>query len=152
MTSTPTLKIGKFAKAGGVNIQTIRYYERRKLLRPKAKRPSGYRLYDDAALKQLHFIKNAQILGFTLHEVGELLNLRVNSIAQCPDVKRRAQAKLVQTKAKLKEIKALAHALQALIQTCKAGKPTDRCPILMSLETSTTSRKPRKGVTKSAID
>jgi MerR family mercuric resistance operon transcriptional regulator/MerR family gold-responsive transcriptional activator of gol and ges genes len=50
------LTIGKLAKAGGVNIQTIRYYERRKLLRPKAKKPSGYRLYDDEALK------NAQTL------------------------------------------------------------------------------------------
>src|SRR6185295_11011055 len=89
------LTIGKLAKAGGVNIQTIRYYERRKLLRPKAKRPSGYRLYDAASLSRLHFIKNAQALGFTLHEVGELLNLRVNSSAQCRDVQRKAQAKLV---------------------------------------------------------
>ena len=131
--------IGKLAKAGGVNIQTIRYYERRKLLRPKAKRPSGYRLYDDAALRQLHFIKNAQSLGFTLHEVGELLTLRVNSVAQCRDVQRKAQAKLVQAKVKLKEIRALTHVLQGLVQTCKAGKPTDRCPILKSLETPSTS-------------
>lgn len=87
------LTIGKLAKAGGVNIQTVRYYERGKLLRPKAKRPSGYRLYDAESLSPLHFIKNAQALGFTLHEVGELLNLRANSIALCRDVQRKAQAK-----------------------------------------------------------
>ena len=138
------LTIGKLAKAGGVNIQTIRYYERRKLLRPKAKKPSGYRLYDDEAVRQLHFIKNAQSLGFTLHEVGELLNLRVNSVAQCRDVQRKAQAKLMQAKAKLKEIRALTHALQGLIQTCKDGKPTDRCQILESFEKPPTSRRLRK--------
>src|SRR6185295_3420713 len=146
---TSALTIGKLAKAGGVNIQTIRYYERRKLLRPKAKRPSGYRIYDDGALRQLHFIKNAQILGFTLHEVHELLNLRVNS-ARCRDVQRKVEAKLVQTRAKLKQIRALAHALQDLIQTCNAVESTDRCPILKSLENSPTSRRSRKAVAQSA--
>ena len=141
--------IGKLAKAGGVNIQTIRYYERQKLLRPKAKRPSGYRLYDDEALRQLHFIKNAQSLGFTLHEVGELLNLRVNSVTQCRDVERKAQVKLVQAKAKLKEIRALTHALQGLIQICKAGKPTDQCQVLKGLEIPSTSRRLRKAATRS---
>jgi DNA-binding transcriptional MerR regulator len=72
---TSTLTIGKLAKAGGVNIQTVRYYERRKLLRSKAKSPAGYRLYDDEALRKLRFIKNAQTLGFTLREIGELLKL-----------------------------------------------------------------------------
>ena len=137
------LTIGKFAKAGGVNIQTIRYYERRKLLRPKARRSSGYRLYDAESLNRLHFIKNAQALGFTLREVGELLNLRGNSIAQCRDVQRKAQAKLVQAKARLKEIRALTHTLQGLLQTCKAGKPTDRCPILKTLENPSGKRQVR---------
>lgn len=136
---TSTLTIGKLAKEGGVNIQTVRYYERRKLLRPKAKRPSGYRLYDDESLRRLHFIKNAQTLGFTLNEVGELLNLRVNSSAHCGDVRRRAQAKLG-------ELRALAHALQAMIQTCKNGQPTDRCQILRSLENAPTTQRLRKVV------
>jgi DNA-binding transcriptional MerR regulator len=130
------LTIGKLAKAGGVNIQTIRYYERRKLLRPKAKRPSGYRLYDAESLSRLHFIKNAQALGFTLHEVDELLNLRVNSAACCGDVQRRAEVKLVQVKAKLEELQALTHALQVMIETCKGGQPADRCQILKSLESA----------------
>lgn len=143
---TSTLTIGKLAKAGGVNIQTVRYYERRKLLRPKAKRPSGYRLYDDESLRRLHFIKNAQTLGFTLNEVGELLNLRVNAAARCGDVQRRAQAKLVQVKAKLGELRTLAHALQAMIQTCKNRQPTDRCQILKSLENAPTTQRLRQVV------
>lgn len=128
------LTIGKLAKAVGVNIETVRYYERRRLLSPKARRPSGYRLYGDDALRRLRFIKNAQTLGFTLHEIAELLNLRVSSVARCGDVQRKAQTKLVQVEAKVRDLRALARALQGLIQTCRAGQPTDRCPIVTSLE------------------
>src|SRR5712692_4317838 len=128
------LTIGKLAKAVGVNIQTVRYYERRRLLSPMARRPSGYRLYGDEALRRLHFIKNAQTLGFTLHEIAELLNLRVSSVARCGDVQRKAQAKLAQVETKVRDLRALARALEGLIKHCRAGQPTDRCPILKSLE------------------
>jgi MerR family mercuric resistance operon transcriptional regulator/MerR family gold-responsive transcriptional activator of gol and ges genes len=89
-----TLTIGKLAKAAGVNIQTIRYYERRKLLWAKAKNQSGYRLYNDESLRKLRFIKNAQMLGFTLREIDELLNLRTTSVAGCKNVQGKAQTKL----------------------------------------------------------
>ncbi len=128
------LTIGTLAKAVGVNIQTVRYYERRRLLSPLARKPSGYRLYGEDALRRLHFIKNAQTLGFTLHEIADLLNLRVSAVARCGDVQRTAEAKLGQVEAKVRDLRALAHALQGLIQTCRAGQPTDRCPILKSLE------------------
>ena len=75
------LTIGTLAKEVGVNIETVRYYERLKLLTPTDRKPSGYRLYDGEALTRLRFIKNAQALGFTLHEITELLNLRVSSTA-----------------------------------------------------------------------
>ncbi len=135
------LTIGKLAKAVGVNIQTVRYYERRRLLSPMARRPSGYRLYGEDALRRLHFIKNAQVLGFTLHEIAELLNLRVSSVARCGDVKRKAQTKLVQVEAKVRDLRALARALRGLIQTCEAGQPTDRCPIVKSLENAPTTQR-----------
>ena len=80
------MTIGKLAKEVGVTIDTVRYYERLRLLTPTDRRPSGYRLYDGEALKRLRFIRNAQALGFTLHEIRELLNLRVSSIARCGDV------------------------------------------------------------------
>ena len=143
---TSALTIGKLAKAVGVNIQTVRYYERRKLLSPMARRPSGYRLYGEDALRRLRFIKNAQTLGFTLHEVAELLNLRVSSVARCGDVQRKAQAKLVQVEAKVRDLRALARALQGLIQNCRAGQPTDRCPILKSLENAPTTQRLRQAV------
>lgn len=126
--------IGRLAKAAGVNIQTIRYYERLKLLAPTARRPSGYRLYGAAEVQRLRFIKNAQKLGFTLREIVDLLNLRVSSAARCGDVQRRAQAKLAHVEAKVHDLEALAQALKDLIRACRAGQPTNRCPILKSLE------------------
>jgi len=117
------LTIGQLAKAGGVNIQTVRFYERLHLLAPTARTPSGYRVYGEEAVRRLRFIKNAQALGFTLREILELLNLRVSSTTRCGDVQRRAEAKL-----------ALAQVLKDLIRACRAGQPTDRCPILKSLE------------------
>lgn len=128
------MKIGELAHAVGVNIQTLRYYERLKLLQPSMRKPSGYRVYDGEALKRLRFIKNAQALGFTLHEVTELLNLRVSSIARCGDVQRKAQAKLHQVEDKIRALQGLARSLRALIQHCRAGQPTDACPILKSFE------------------
>ncbi len=91
-----TFTTGQLGKAGGVNIQTIRYYERLKLLAPTNRKPSGYRVYDSDALRRLRFIKNAQTLGFTLRDITELLNLRVSATAHCGDVQRKAQAKLMQ--------------------------------------------------------
>lgn len=126
--------IGRLAKRVGVNIQTVRYYERRRLLSPTARKPSGYRLYGDDALKRLRFIKNAQSLGFTLQEIAELLSLRVSSAARCGDVQKKAQVKLTHVETKVRDLRALARALQGLIRTCRAGQPTDRCPILKSLE------------------
>jgi MerR family mercuric resistance operon transcriptional regulator/MerR family gold-responsive transcriptional activator of gol and ges genes len=143
---TSELTIGKLAKAVGVNIQTVRYYERRRLLSPMARRPSGYRLYGEDALRRLRFIKNAQTLGFTLHEIAELLNLRVSSLARCGDVQRKAQTKLVQVEDKVRDLRALARALRGLIQTCRAGQPTDRCPILKSLENAPTTQRLRRAV------
>ena len=126
--------IGQLAKTTGVNIQTVRYYERLWLLEPCDRKPSGYRLYDGESLKRLRFIKNAQALGFTLREIAELLNLRVTSTARCGDVQRKAQAKLLQVVAKVRDLRTLARALKGLIRTCRAGQPTEQCPILTSLE------------------
>ncbi len=126
--------IGRLAKAVGVNVQTLRYYERLKLVTPTARRPSGYRVYGDEAIRRLCFIKNAQALGFTLREIAELLNLRVSSKSQCGDVLLKAQAKLAQAEAKVQDLQALARTLRSLMHTCWAGQPSDPCPILKCLE------------------
>ena len=128
------MTIGKLAKAVGVNIETIRYYERLKLLTPTARRSSGYRLYGDDNLRRLRFIKNAQTLGFTLHEVRELLCLHVSTTARCGDVQQKAQAKLDQVKEKIRDLQALDRTLLHLVRACRAGQTTDHCPILQSFE------------------
>jgi MerR family mercuric resistance operon transcriptional regulator/MerR family gold-responsive transcriptional activator of gol and ges genes len=131
------MTIGRLAKEVGVNIETVRYYERRKLLMPTARKPSGYRLYGEDAARRLRFIKNAQALGFTLTEIEGLLDLRADSAAQCSDVQQRAQAKLAKVEAKRRDIEAMAGALRDLIRVCKTKQPTDRCPILKCLENGT---------------
>jgi MerR family transcriptional regulator, copper efflux regulator len=130
----PTFTIGKLSKTVGVNIQTVRYYERRRLLTPIARKPSGYRVYDEDACNRLHFIKNAQALGFTLHEIAELLSLRVNAGACCGDVLRKATKKLGQVEAKVKDLRVLAKTLRNLVNHCRARQPTTNCPILQGLE------------------
>jgi len=128
------ITIGRLAKDTGVNVQTIRYYERRRLLAATVRTPSGYRVYGEEEVQRLRFIKNAQALGFTLREIADLLNLRVSSAARCGDVQRRAQAKLAKVDAKLKDLESMARVLKDLIKSCRGGQPTDRCPILKSLE------------------
>ena len=126
--------IGQLAKTVGVNVQTIRYYERLHLLGPASRASSGYRLYGSGEEGRLRFIKNAQALGFTLREIAELLNLRVSSQARCGDVQRKAKEKLKCVEAKAQDLQALARALERLIRSCRAGQPMDHCPILKSLE------------------
>lgn len=128
------LTIGAIAKKAGVNIQTVRYYERRNLLVPDDHRESGYRLYSNDAIKKLRFIRNAQELGFTLEEIMGLLKLQVRHRSQCAEVKRRAQAKLADVATKIAALKNLEKALKRLIKTCHARTPTDPCPILRTLE------------------
>jgi MerR family mercuric resistance operon transcriptional regulator/MerR family gold-responsive transcriptional activator of gol and ges genes len=131
---TPGVTIGRVAKAVGVNIQTIRYYERLNLLKPTGRRPSGYRLYGDDEVRRLRFIKNAQALGFTLREIIELLNLRVRSSVPCGDVRKKAPAKLAHVECKVRDLQALGRALRSLIRACESGQSTGDCPILQTLE------------------
>lgn len=128
------LTIGRVARGAGVNIQTVRYYERRRLLSPEAYRDSGYRLYSREAVSKLRFIKNAQALGFTLNEISGLLRLRVSSRARCGDVKRKAEVKLAGVQEKIFRLKALERVLRDLLGYCRSRATTDRCPILKSLE------------------
>jgi Hg(II)-responsive transcriptional regulator len=125
---------GQLAKRVGVNVETIRYYERLRLLSPSTRKPSGSRVYGPTELRRLHFIKKAQALGFTLHEIAEFLNLRVSSTSLCGDVKRKTRSKLMQVEKKIEDLQALARSLRQLIRSCDAQQITDHCPILESME------------------
>ena len=96
--------VGHLAKEVGMNVETIRYYEKQKLLpKPKLKEDSRYRVYDETDLKRLLFIKRSKELGFTLKEISELLNLKVESSATCGDVKHLAEHKLNDVEEKIKQ-------------------------------------------------
>ena len=127
-------KIGALAKRVGVNIQTVRYYERRGLLLPTTRMESGYRLYDNEAKKRLEFIRYAKELGFTLKETEELLKLRVSSTARSDDIRKKVETKLSEIDHKIEGLKTMRKVLNELIKTCCAGQPTEKCPILRTID------------------
>ncbi len=129
-----TMTIGTIAKKAGIGIETIRYYERRNLIAPVNRRPSGYRIFDGSSLQKIRFIKNAQQLGFSLEEIGELLKLRVGKGGLCENVKSKAESKLNDIESKLKTLNGMKRALKGLIESCVAELPTSDCPILKSFE------------------
>ncbi|MGH7547486.1 MAG: MerR family transcriptional regulator [Gemmatimonadales bacterium] len=128
------LTIGQVATAADVNIQTIRYYERRGLFPTPRRTPAGYRQYADEAVTRLRFIKHAQELGFSLKEIQELLALRVRHAAACDAVLRKTRAKIALVEGKIRELQRLKRTLEHLAAACAARRPTADCPILETLE------------------
>lgn len=128
------LKIGEVAEGGGVNLQTIRYYEREGLLPEPPRTSSGYRMYSDDAVRRVRFIKRAQELGFSLKEIKELMALRFDSETSSVTVRERIQAKLSEVEDKMRALKAIKQALQRIACTCSGQGPVSECPILESLD------------------
>ena len=128
------LTIGRLAKAVGVGAETIRYYERQGLLPEPDRLQSGYRVYDSKAVKQLHFIREAQALGFTLAEISELTGLTEDETADCAAVNAKAQEKLVQIDAKIKALRKMQKGLKVLATRCPADEqPLSECSIINHL-------------------
>jgi MerR family copper efflux transcriptional regulator len=100
--NSKSLTIGKLARAAGINLETVRYYERRGLLPKPPRTASGYRLFPAEAAVRLRFIRRAQELGFSLKEIRELLALRVSPRTSRADIRTRAQAKIVDIEDKIK--------------------------------------------------
>jgi len=130
------VKIGELARSCGVNVQTVRYYERRGLLSDPRHGLGGYREYDEADAERLRFVKEAQILGFTLREVADLLALR-SGRGSARDVRERAREKLGRVREKLAALRALERNLVRLIAGCSGSGPSSACSIIHRLEGST---------------
>ena len=128
-----SLTIGRLAKRAEVNIETIRFYERRGLMPKPLRRESGYRQYSDADIARLRFIRRAKELGFSLKEILELLSLRVDPDTTCGDIKRRAEVKIVDMEEKIKALQRMKKALTKLASTCRGRGPTTECPIIEML-------------------
>lgn len=125
------LTIGKLAKAADVSIETIRFYQRRGLLAAPLKPLTGYRRYNEDAVKRVRFIKQAQILGFTLAEVMGLLQL--DNACACAETKALATHKLALIEQKIAGLTLMQRALTELVQQCNANASNTRCPIIDGL-------------------
>lgn len=125
------MRIGVLARRAGVNVQTVRYYERRGLLAAAARRPSGYREYTERSLDRLLFIRRAQQLGFTLGEIENLLSLRLGSGTTAADVKARAAATMERIDERIRDLERIRGALSHLAGRCRGDRgPIGDCPLL----------------------
>ncbi|HEX5385603.1 MAG TPA: heavy metal-responsive transcriptional regulator [Gemmatimonadales bacterium] len=132
-TRNRNMTIGELARRAGVGVQTVRYYERRRLLPAAARRSSGYREFTPAALDRLRFIRRAQELGFTLAEIAELLALRLDPHTTAADVKARASRKIHEIDEKMRDLDRIRRALAHLAGRCRAHGPTGDCPLMDAL-------------------
>lgn len=131
--SATQMSIGAVAERAGVGIDTIRYYEREGLMPEPKRRASGYRVYDDAAVQRLRFIRRAKDLGFTLEEIGELLALSADRDRGVEGVRQRAEARLQAVEQRLSELRRVQRGLRQLIDACPGHGDLAGCPILRAL-------------------
>jgi MerR family copper efflux transcriptional regulator len=128
-----SLTIGTLAKEAGVNVETVRYYERRGLIDQPLKPHGGFRRYPSELVGRIHFIKRAKELGFTLQEISELLVLRVDPAKTCEDVRHQAEDKITNITEKISTLQRMKETLLGLVDACDKQAPTNECPILETL-------------------
>ena len=129
------LTIGQVAKRAGVGVETIRFYEREGLIAEPERRPSsGYRQYPPQAVRRVLFIRHAKDLGFTLKEIQELLQLRVDPNSTCGDVRKRTRDKVADIEERIASLEQMKVALNRLAKKCRGRGPTTECPILDELD------------------
>ncbi len=131
------MQIGEVAERTVLTIDAIRFYEKRNLL-PKAGRSAGgFRLYTEDAIERIRFIRQMQGLGFSLREIGELIELRAHKVDACEAVKKLIETKLADVRAKLQELRQLESELEADLRKCNRDELNHRrrhspgaCPVL----------------------
>ena len=112
------MTIGRVAGAAGVSIDTIRFYERQRLIAAPRRSFSGYRNYSEDAIDRLRFIGDAKRLSFTLKEIRELLSLGVKSTTECGPVTRKAEAKLAEMNEEIYRLQRLRMTLRKMVEDC----------------------------------
>jgi MerR family mercuric resistance operon transcriptional regulator len=122
--------IGKLATSAGVNVETVRYYERTGLIEQPVKPANGFRYYDKAILDRILFIKKAQTLGFKLDEIKNLLVL---SVGNCAEIQSLAETKLEDVQLKISDLQQLESVLADLVKQCRARVDKADCPIVEAL-------------------
>jgi DNA-binding transcriptional MerR regulator len=131
------MRSGELARAGGVNVETLRYYERRGLLAEPPRLASGYREYPPEALSRLRLVKQAQALGLTLAEIAGLLTLRPHAEVTCGDMEARIRSKINELDSKLTALTSLRGSLERLLcECCDSRQAAAKCPALSQRHTS----------------
>jgi len=128
------LTIGKVASAAGVNVETIRFYQRRGLMAEPPKALGGFRYYDWGAVEHVRFIKRAQTLGFSLDEIMGLLDLQQQDA--CKETHDAAVLKLKLVEERIEDLVRIRTTLKELVKQCEAGPASICCPIIESLSHS----------------
>ena len=134
------LTIGAFAKAAGVNVETIRFYQRKGLLLEPDRPYGGIRRYGASDVMRVRFMKSAQRLGFSLDEIAELLRLEEGT--HCEEASSLAEHKLKDVREKLADLTRMEVALSGLVRACHAAKGNVSCPMIASLQGEKALRDP----------
>jgi MerR family transcriptional regulator, mercuric resistance operon regulatory protein len=124
--------IGTLAKQAGVNVETIRYYQRRGLVGEPARPLGGIRRYTQAHARRLRFVREAQALGFNLEEVTDLLALEDGR--HCREAERLGSRKLAMVRERMAQLRRVEKALTALVDQCHCNTGKVRCPLIAALE------------------
>ena len=127
------LKIGQLAQASGVSIETIRYYERERLLTPAGRWESGYRQYDESAVRRLQFIRQSKEMGFSLGQVRELLRLWFDTESRCEHVRALASSKVAEIEDKLTVLQSMRRTLKKVLRECQERQSKEDCPLMQGL-------------------
>ena len=129
-----SMTIARAARAAGVGVETIRFYERRVLIeQPPKPNGSGFRIYSQETVRRIRFIRQAQELGFSLRQIQELLSLRADPGADSASVHARATAKLDEIDTKIRDLQTIRKALKNLIAACPGHGALDCCSIMEAL-------------------
>jgi Cu(I)-responsive transcriptional regulator len=128
------LSIGEVSKQTGLGVDTIRFYEKEKLIPPPPRSHSGYRIYSTEIVERICFIQRAKTLGFTLSEIADLLSLRANPESSAAEVKQKALRKIDAIENKIRNLKEIQKELKALAATCSGTGTVDTCPIIEGIE------------------
>lgn len=130
----PTFKIGEVASRAGVNVQTLRYYERVGILNPVTRKESGYRIYGADAVKTVLFIKKSQELGFSLDEIKELLQLKASEDSKCEEVQVTARKHLRLIESRIDKLSQMKSVMVTFIGRCEVRALTEHCPLLEAID------------------
>ena len=133
------MRSSEVATKAQVNVQTLRYYERRGLLAEPQRTSSGYRVYTPDAVQVVRFVKRAQQLGFTLDDIEDLLHLADGGPDSCQEAKAMARSRIADLQRRIEELAGMRVALARLVDTCDQPRRKRECPILHDIQTAATT-------------